>query len=164
MCATRSRRTSNDAHRDNDRHHPHPAVQAPHLAPHPFYLPPPYARYPPYDPYAAYHYTGLFYPPPPCHIQRDIDKEETSIWFWPIILFLILIFVIVLIWIIYRNIPRENRRKIAAWLFLRRSHQVILASWLYFATYLVLQNYIRSDCMKEIGVTNLNLSRFNNST
>lgn len=127
MCATRSRRSSSDAHRDHDRHHPHPAVQAPHLAPHPFYLPPPYARYPPYDPYAAYHYTGLFYPPPPCHVQRDIVKEETTIWPWPIILFLILILVIVLIWIVYRNVSRENRRKIAAWLCLRRFHSQVIS-------------------------------------
>lgn len=119
MCATRSRRSSSDAHRDHDRNHQHPAVQASHLAPHPFYLPPPYARYPPYDPYAAYHCPGLFYPPPPCHVQRDVAKEETAIWSWPVILFLIFL-VTVLIWIVYRNFSRENRRKLAAWLRLRR--------------------------------------------
>lgn len=162
MCATRSRRSSSDAHRDHDRNHQHPAVQASHLAPHPFYLPPPYARYPPYDPYAAYHCPGLFYPPPPCHVQRDVAKEETAVWSWPVILFLIFL-VTVLIWIVYRNFSRENRRKLAAWLRLRRFQPQVISSLDYFdfAIYLVLQNYIRSDCMKEIGVANLNLSRFN---
>lgn len=116
MCAIRFRRFYNGAYRDPDRKHPHPAR-------YPFYLPPPYARYLPYDPYAAYHYADSFYQSP-CYAQRDITKEETAFWSWPVILFLILL-VIVLIGIVYRGFSRETRRKIALWLRLHRFQQVI---------------------------------------
>lgn len=122
MCATSSRGSSRGAHRDPDRnHHQHPRIQAPHLAPHPYYLPSPYARYSPYDPYAAYHYPGPFYPST-CYVQRDVTKEETTVWSWPIIFFLVLL-VIASIGIVYRNFPR---RKLAVWLrLLRFQPQVI---------------------------------------
>lgn len=136
MCATRSRRSFSDANRDPDRNHQHPAVQAPHLAPHPFYLPPPYARYPPYDPYAAYHCQGSFYPPP-CYAQRDVIKEEPAAWSWPVILFFILL-VIVSIGVIYRSFPRDARRKLAAWLRLHRLQPQVISplDLLYFAIHL----------------------------
>lgn len=118
MCATRSRRSYSGAHRDPDRSHQHPAVQAPHPAPYQFYLPSPYARYPPYDPYAAYHYPGSFYPTP-CYVQHDVAKEETAAWPWSVILFLVLL-VIVSFGIVYRSFSRETRRKIAVWLRLHR--------------------------------------------
>lgn len=134
MCATRARQSySGTRCLDPDRNPQHPAVQAPHptvQAPHPaafpFHPPPSYSRFPPYDPYAAYHYPNSFYSPP-CYAQHNVVKEEPaaqSAWSWPGIILIVLL-VIGSIGIVYRSLPRETRRKIAAWLPLPRLQQVI---------------------------------------
>ncbi|XP_018300049.1 uncharacterized protein [Mycetomoellerius zeteki] len=113
MCATRSRQPYSGVHRNSERDHPHPAVQAPHPVPYPFYPPSAYPRCPSYDPYAAYHYPSSFYPPPYC--VHDVTKEEPVVWSWSTVVLLFLLAIGLLV-IVYRSFSRESRRKIAAWL------------------------------------------------
>lgn len=119
MCATRFRQPYSGAHRDSDRGHPHPTVQAPHPVPYPFYPPP---SYPPRcfscDPHAVYHCPGSFYPTPYC-AQHDVVKEESVAWSWFTIALLTLLALGFLV-IVYRSFSHETRQKITAWLRLPR--------------------------------------------
>lgn len=121
MCTTHSRQYSGTHRPDLERDHPHPTVHASHPAPYPFYPPVAYRTpYPPYDPYAGvvyHHQPGSFYPPP-CY-AHDIDKEEPATWSWSTVIFLLL-FSVSLIGVVYRSLPHETRRRIAAWLPLPR--------------------------------------------
>lgn len=142
MCATRSRQSYGGAHRDSNRDHSHPAVQAPHPVPYPFYPPPhSYPRCPLYDPYATYHYPGSFYLTPYC-AQHDITKEEPAVWSWSTVALLILLVVGAFV-IVFRSFFRETRRKIVAWLRSPRFTQVIPSPGLFHSRGLA--ELIRSD-------------------
>lgn len=129
MCATHPRQTlypPNHAYLQerglNERELP-PTVHPPHHPPPPYPFYPPTVCYSPYDPYAAYHHPIPFYTPPPPpsppYYANDVtngeEQSNTAGWSFFSILFLVLFF-FSLIAILYRGLPYETRRRIAAWL------------------------------------------------